>query len=111
MGLFRQISSFRLAKKLDRASGVVAARSRTAVAERVGGSADSMGRSETSGYVRALAAAIVHREVNTVLATEGQLPAWCRRELVARATDLVVAQVSQELMAAVPVVSPHRQAG
>src|SRR5687767_14550968 len=67
MGLLELVTTSRRARQVRKLAAVVADRSLPAVLERLAPHIDDMSSPEARGYIRARAAAVVHREASLVL--------------------------------------------
>jgi len=109
MGLLELVTTSRRARQVRKLAAVVADRSLPAVLERLAPHIHDMSSPEARGYIRARAAAVVHREASLVLSMEGRLPAWGHTEVIRQATSLVVQQLAADVR---PVkAAPRRMAG
>lgn len=109
MKLAQFLTAPRIARRVARLTHEVTEQSREAVRARLGDHAMEMSLAEARGYVRARAAAVIHRVADAALADQRPLPAWARDQLVAQATDRVVQQVTLDLFR--PRHALRRQAG
>ena len=89
----------------------IALRSRTPVKERLSAIVANMTQSETRGYVRARAAAVVQRQVDLAFVPECNLPPAARADIVRVSSDQVTSLVLCDLFQEGIGLGVRRRAG
>ena len=93
-------ASLRSESRLQSASRGIAARVRSQVWLRVAERVPAMGANESRGYIRARAALLVQREVDSLYEEDQTLKARHRRQLIDLASDELVRQIIAHTAAA-----------
>ena len=93
MGLLQLLSLWGRTERLSEIAQHIAERSQREVVQQTAGRMNSMSNAERRGYIRARAAAAIHRETDVALRVYGQLRASDRAVLVELATQAVIATV------------------
>ncbi len=110
MGLIDLLCGTRHERRLEALAGQIASDSQAAVQQRLRADVVQLGRGELRGYIRARAAAVVHHEVERLMATQPQILRKSQPELVQRATNQVVQRLAHELFFTVPLEQRRRAA-